>query len=211
MLVEAFDELLGLLQAPLAHPQVGEPRERLRTARRVAALEHARGGGQRRLRLRPASGRRQDAAVVRAAERSERRVPTLLHDLVGRPQPLLDARHVVRVLAGGEHATENSLDHVDVVHLAGADAGERLVRAAHSLLDLSHPHQVIADPAERLELEVRLAQASRELDGGTQAPESPPSRPRSATAALRSTGRGWGLSHPGVPSRNADRHRSSVS
>lgn len=82
MAVEALQELGGLLQAALPQAQVREADEPNGTPLRHATVEVPGGLDELSLRLIPASGSGQDAAVVGAAERGDD--VAALHELCGR-------------------------------------------------------------------------------------------------------------------------------
>ena len=107
--VEADEQLLGLFEAALANPQVGEPHERAAAQGPVPQAPEAHSIGQRGVGLRPASRRGEDRSVVRAAERGDRREPAALGDRLADADPLVGAADVVRVLAGAEELAEHLL------------------------------------------------------------------------------------------------------
>ena len=73
MLLQSIQQLSGLLQATLPDAQVGQADQRGRASPRHPMVEVAGGRDQLGLRLPPAPGRGQDAAVVGAAEGGRRR------------------------------------------------------------------------------------------------------------------------------------------
>ena len=122
------------------------------------------GFGQRGIGLGPAPGGGEDAAVVRAAEgRDGRKVPPL-RDGLADPDPLIGARHVVGVLAGGEELAEDLLQHAEVVDVAARHRGERFVEEHHALLGPVRVDEARAEIRERHELEVAVAEAASQLE-----------------------------------------------
>jgi hypothetical protein len=163
LLVEAGEELLRLLEPALPDAQVRQPHEGRRPHAPVALVEAPGRARQLGLGLGPATGGREDAAVVGPAERGDSHHVRPPHHLLRRAQPLLGPDHVVGPLAGEEHPADAPLDHVQIGHLAGADGGQHLVEQEQPLF---HPpglyeHQRDVAAGLALEVDVPVAPAQR--------------------------------------------------
>src|SRR5207302_8279052 len=107
-------QLLRLLEAPLTHPQVGESTERPASERAVAESRQPDGLGEGRVSLGPASRGGEDAAIVRTAERRNRRQHAPAGDRFPDADPLISSSDVMRVLARCEQLTEDLLEDEEV-------------------------------------------------------------------------------------------------
>ena len=85
-------------------------------------------------------------------------------DRLADPDPLVGARHVVRVLAGREQLAEDLLEDAEVVDLAAGDRGERLVEEHHALLGPVGVDEARAEVGERHELQIGVAEPAGHLE-----------------------------------------------
>ena len=106
-----------------------------------------------------------DPAVVGPAVPADGGEPAAAHVVVGGPQPLLGPADVVRALAGVEQPAEHAFDDGQVVDLARADRGQRLVEAGHALGDVPGEREHDPERGERLAFEVAVLAAARGGDG----------------------------------------------
>ena len=163
--IEAFEQLLGLLEASLPHAQVGEPDQGTRPQPRAPTeAPEPDGSGQRGVGLRPTARRGQDAAIVRAAEGRNRRELPPRGDRLADSDPLARAGDVARVLAGREELAEDLLQHEEVVDLAARHRRERLVEQHHALLGMVGVDHARPEVRERHELQVAVAEPARHLE-----------------------------------------------
>ena len=95
-----------------------------------------------------------------AAERRDRGQAPACGDRLTDPDPLIGARHVVGVLAGGEELAEDLLQQAEVVDLAARDRGQRLVEQHHAFLGPVTVDEAGAEVRERRELQVGVAEAA---------------------------------------------------
>ena len=159
--IEAVEELLGFFEATLSDPQVGQANQRARTKRAVPESPDPHGVAQRDVSFAPSSGRGQQTAVVRPAERGHgRQVPTR-GDVLSDPDPLIGPVDVVRVLARREELAEDLLDDREVIDVPARYRGQRLVEQQHALIDAVVVDEARAEIRERCELERCVAGLAR--------------------------------------------------
>ena len=144
-IVETLEQARRLVVPALLDPQVGEPDQGAGLERPPAERPQPDGLGQRRVRLGPAAGRGEDAAVVGAAVGAHGREVAAFGDLLADADPLLRPAHVAGVLAGGEQLAEDLLQDDEVLDVAAGDGGQRLVEHRHALLDAVAVHQAGAE------------------------------------------------------------------
>lgn len=110
MELQRAEQRLGISQATLSTPQLGQPQRTLgRQARRVAREQLA-GSLQLGLGTLPFATPRQDAGVVRAAHSHERVHPGSVAQLAQAFAPLSGATVITRLLAGEDHVAERDSD-----------------------------------------------------------------------------------------------------
>jgi hypothetical protein len=161
---ETVEQLLGFVEAPLPDTQISQPGQRATAQRAVTKTSQADGLGQCAIGFEPASSGRQDTAVVGAAERRDSRKASPFRNRLPDTDPLIGARHVVRVLAGREELAEDLLQNAEVVDIAAGHRGERLVEEHHAFFRPVGTHEARAEVRERHELEVAVAKAACELE-----------------------------------------------
>ena len=162
MVLEALEQLGGLLQAGLPDAQVGQPDDRGLAPRRAPPVELPGRLEQLDLRLVPAAGRREDAAVMGTAERGHDVAPP--PPLGGGTDPLVRAGDVVDQLAPPEEAAEDLVHGGELGQLAGQQRRHRLVAQRQPLLD-AVDHQVhAAEVGHGQELDVGVTDAASDRD-----------------------------------------------
>jgi len=162
MLAQALEQMAGLLQAALAHPQVGQADHGRLPAARHAMVEVVDGSEQFGLGLLPAPGRGQDAAVVGTAER--RHHVAVAQALCRRPYPLVGPGHVVDRLARPEQPAEDLVDRGQLGQLAGAEGRQRLVGERQPLFDAVDHDVGASEIGQGQELDVGVAEAAPDGD-----------------------------------------------
>ena len=125
MLLESIQQLGGLLQATLADTQSREANDGGSAARRQTPVEVPGGLDQLGLCLLPASGRREDAAVVGTAEGGDHVAP--LHAVGSRAHPLVGAWDVVDELARPQEPAEDLVHGGQLRRLACTGCCQRFV------------------------------------------------------------------------------------
>ena len=86
--------------------------------------------------------------------------------------PLLRSPHITGVLAGAEQPAVDVADRADRHHLASRDGCHRLVDERHPLGDSPGDHVSLSQQGERVELEVRVAEPSRNRERRGREPYS---------------------------------------
>ena len=162
------EQLLGLLEPPLPDPQVGQPGERAATQVALTESPEPDGFGQRDVRLGPPTRRRQQPAVVRAAERRDRREPPSLGDRLTDADPLVRARDVVRALTRREELAEDLLQDTEVVDLTARHCRKRFVEQQHALFGPVGVDEARSEVGQRVELQVGVAEAASYLERLTE-------------------------------------------
>jgi hypothetical protein len=139
-----------------------QPVERRGAPRRAPPVELPGRLEQFDLRLVPAAGRREDAAVMGTAERGDDVAPP--HPLGGGTDPLVRAWDVVDQLAPPEEGAEDLVHGGELGQLAGQERRHRLVAERQPLLD-AVDHQVhAAEVRHGQELEVGITEAASDRD-----------------------------------------------
>jgi hypothetical protein len=162
MLLQSLEQLRGLLQAALPDAQVRQADDRGVAPRRDAPVEVPGGLHELDLRLVPASGGRQDAAVVGAAEGGDHVAPP--RAVGGRAHPLVGAWDVVDQLARPEEPAEDLIDRGELREFTGAERRQRLVAEDHSFLDAIGHHQHATEIRQRHVFDIAIAEAPTDRD-----------------------------------------------
>ena len=170
-------------------PEVRQPAQHGAARLLVDPREHGERRGELGLRFGPPARRGEDPAVVGPAVPADGGEPAAAHVVVGGPQPLLGPADVVRALAGVEQPAEHAFDDGQVVDLARADRGQRLVEAGHALGDVPGEREHDPERGERLAFEVAVLAAARGGDGLFVQP---------LLHVEAATGLGLGEQHPAV-------------
>jgi hypothetical protein len=155
VVLEAPEQLLGLVEPPLQDAELGEPRSRVDAARPLPRLDQvAQGTLQLRLGLVDPPARDVDARAARAAEREQGQVVVRagepLHHLGPPLGPLAVAGELARLEERAAHVGERLQRHL----LPTGDRRHRLVETRHPLLDAARRDLGETDLGERVELEV---------------------------------------------------------
>jgi hypothetical protein len=162
MLFESIQQLSGLLEATLPDTQVRQANDGGGAPRRHATVEVPGGLDELGFRLLPASGRRQDAAVVGTAEGGHDVAP--LHALGSRAHPLVGARDVVDQLARPEESAEDLVHRGELRQFAGAGCCQSLVGEDESLFDAIGHDEQPTEIRQRQELDVGIAEPAPDRD-----------------------------------------------
>ena len=164
--VDVGEQLLGLLESSLPDAEIRQTNEgAVAQQRPLTKAPETNCFGQRRIGLRPPSGRGQHAAVVRTAEGGDRRKPPAIGDRFADPDPLVGACDVVRVLARREELAEDLFEHHEVVDLAARHGREGLVEQHHALFGAVGVDETRSQVGERDELQIGVAEAAGEHEG----------------------------------------------
>jgi hypothetical protein len=162
VLLESLEQEGGLLEATLSDTQAREADDRGGAPFRHPLVEVARCLEQLDLRLLPASGGRQDASVVGAAEGGDDVAPP--HALGCGAHPLVGARDVVDQLACPEEPAEDLVHRGQLGRLAGAQRGQRLVGEGQSLLDAVGHHEQATEICQGQEFDIGIAESAPDRD-----------------------------------------------
>ena len=166
----AGQQSLGLVEAALQDAQTGQPYHRTRPQTRIAFRVETQRPIQFVLGLRPSPGGDEDPAVVHAADRRRPGDVGPAGQRVGHRGPLLGPPDVQRHLAGEQHLAVDLTGRGRADHLATAGGGGRLVQMAHALAEPSSFDQGHARVGQRVELQVGVAVAAGDVEGGRDVP-----------------------------------------
>jgi hypothetical protein len=166
--LRAGEQVLGLLEAPLADPQVGQPQARRPGHRAVPALEDALGGEQLPLSLVPAADRREDRPVVHPAGGPDEGAPG--REARGGRHPLLRSLDVGGTLAGPEQPAVDLCRGVDAAHLARRHGRHGLVEQRHPVLHPALDDERMTAKRLRGELQLTIGEAAGDRPGLQRAP-----------------------------------------
>ncbi len=162
--IEPLEQLLRFLEPPLPDAEIREPNECSAAQNRAAQVPAPDGVGECGISLGPATGCREDPAVMRAAERRHGgKVPTL-RDRVTDAHPLVGPGDVVCVLARREQLAEDLFHDVEVVDLAARYGREGLVEEHHALFGPVVVDEARPEVRERHELQVAVIEAASRLE-----------------------------------------------
>jgi len=162
VLVESDQQLCGLLEAALPDTQVRQADDGGGAAWRQPIIEVPGGLHQLGLRLLPAPGRGEDAAVVGAAEGGDDVAPL---DAPGcRAHPLVRTRDVVDQLARPEEPAEDLVHRGQLGQFAGAGCCQGLVGEDESLLDAVGHDEQPTQVCKRQELDVGIGEPPPDRD-----------------------------------------------
>ena len=164
-LLEPGEELFGLLEPPLRHPELGElggrvdaPRPEVRVLHRLQTL------GEHPVGHLPLARSDEHLRAARVAEPEHRHVVVRGDPPLDGLPPLLDALPVRGELARGDPDADHVADDLQARDLAAGRRRERLVHLRHARHDVAGRDLRVAEPDERRRLEIRVIEPSRRLE-----------------------------------------------
>lgn len=146
----------GLFEATLSHTQVRQPDDGGVPPPPHGPVEALGGVHELHLRLGPAAGRDEDAAIVGTAERRDD--AAALQHVAGRAHPLLDPGNVVDQFACPEEQAEDRVHRAQVRQLAGTGSRQRLVEERQPFFHPVGHDEHGTEVRARLKLDVGIAE-----------------------------------------------------